>query len=248
MQKIHFSLASLGGINFAEATWRAINQPVVARHLGPIDASKIQICPQTRGQINIEAAHRLRLDHPDVEFRLHANVKTQETRKIFDAVDFDNEAFRTRWEDIRAVSRALNAPCYTLHAGLRGNRTMMDLVDYVRRIEDFMDIPVGVEGHYPTRGHQYLLDSWREYDDLLKSGVSYVIDLSHLNIIVAHEKTIEGDLLAELISSPRCIEIHLSGNDGRRDLHGHLNGDEWWMDFLKLGHSEATIFFEGYVA
>jgi hypothetical protein len=84
---------------------------------------------------------------------------------------------------------------------------------------------------------------------LLESGVNYVIDLSHMQIIAQQSGKIETNLLKELLQSERCIEVHVSTNDGKKDLHHCLSETSrpWWIDLLDLANPNATIFSEGMV-
>ena len=94
-------------------------------------------------------------------------------------------------------------------------------LQFTQEIEDLFGIPVGVEGHYPTpNGKQHwLISTWQEYQQLLESGVNYALDLSHLNILAVQTNHVEWSLVHELLSSPHCLEIHLSDNHGYADQH-----------------------------
>lgn len=113
-------------------------------------------------------------------------------------------------------------------------------------MEDVMGVPVGVEGMYPAPGDRYLISTWHEYRVLLESGVKYALDLSHINILAERSGTREETLLQELLSSPSCIEIHVSGNDGQRDSHCQLASQPWWYQALLTHRNpDAVIFTEG---
>lgn len=247
-REIFFSLASFGGRNFFEAIAQATQGDQFARIIGKLSTQKIQLCPQSRGVLDASAAACLKSTYPEIEFRLHANIKIQASRAIFDAVDFDHKSLAAHWMQIKEISNLLSAPCYTLHAGLRKNGQLEEMFSRVNRLQDYLGIPVAVEGHYPTKNRDYLLDSWSEHKKLLASDVNFVIDLSHFNIIAAKEKEIHKEMLLELLGSPRCIEVHLSGNDNHRDKHEQLNGREWWIPMLEYVNPESTIFFEGAIS
>lgn len=114
-----------------------------------------------------------------------------------------------------------------------------------RRCADLFDCPVGVEGHYPTAGDTWLLASWDEYRTLFDSGVPYALDLSHLHIVANHSGRREDTLVAEMLASDRCLEIHVSDNDGRADRHAVCVEPPWWFALLRHAHGEAVIFSEG---
>jgi hypothetical protein len=60
---------------------------------------------------------------------------------------------------------------------------------------------------------------------LLESGAHYALDLSHLHIVATASGYVEWGLLQELLASPKCLEVHLSGNDGSADQHNALDVD-----------------------
>lgn len=47
-----------------------------------------------------------------------------------------------------------------------------------------------------------------------------------------------------MMEHPNCKEIHISGNDGKRDNHQKISGNEWWLDILKKATTCAAIFSE----
>ena len=108
-----------------------------------------------------------------------------------------------------------------------------------------MQCPVGIEGMYPAKGNPYLCSSWTEYRQLFDSGVRYALDLSHLNIVVRAERRIDAELVKDMLASPNCIEIHVSGNDGSHDQHRAIVGSEWWIGLLDQSHPGAVVFAEG---
>jgi hypothetical protein len=115
----------------------------------------------------------------------------------------------------------------------------------VRRLQDevFRDIRVAVEGLYPHTKRPQLVGTWSEYEALLRSGMFYAVDLSHLHIVRAHEGA-HDDLVRALLSSPQCVEVHTSANDGCRDLHALLTEEPWWFPFLSAVGANAVVFTE----
>jgi len=59
---------------------------------------------------------------------------------------------------------------------------------------------------------------------------------------------VDEGLVAALLASPNCLEVHVSDNDGRRDTH-HVPGKSvWWMPLLAAAVQEnhnLAIFSEG---
>ena len=184
---------------------------------------------------------------PTTQFRLHANVKTEPKRLIYDLSCKGSES-NQYFKLLAYYSKLLHAPCYSLHAGYSDNCCLGGMISRIRDLEDWFDAPVAVEGGYPTSKRPQLLSSWEDYEWLSEQSVNFVVDLSHLNII-RHHQGCNDTLVQTLLDSQRCIEIHISNNDGRKDSHYPLKNDEWWSELLTNAKSVetgvATIFSEG---
>ncbi|MDR2032821.1 MAG: hypothetical protein LBP86_11370 [Azoarcus sp.] len=87
--------------------------------------------------------------------------------------------------------------------------------------------------------------TWAEYRALFESGVPYALDLSHLNILATWSGRRETALVAEMLACERCLEIHVSDNDGHGDGHLVCEAPPWWFDLLDGCHGGAVIFAEG---
>lgn len=239
---INLSLAGFPGYTFLDAMAQAADG-VTDPHLGVLALMDTQLCPQNGGvPLTIDLAAELRERYPETQFRLHANVQVLARRQITDLDRFD--ATDTYWQSLARVSQALDAPAYTAHAGRREFGTLEEVLDNTQRAADLFGCRVGVEGHYPTAKRFWLIDTWQEYARLLDANVDYVIDLSHLNIVAAWSRRIEKNLVAELLASERCLEVHVSGNDGRSDQHTALRGNEWWLSLMPHCNPAATVFTE----
>lgn len=241
--KINLSLAAYPRHSALRAMRRATEEKVSEPLIGRLHLDHVQICPQNTGVLTPEVIQELMLYYPHTQFRLHANARVEYKRQVVDLDSFD--PMSSYWKRLRAVSFSLRAPAYTAHAGLRANCSLVDVLANTLRAEDFMGIPVGIEGHYPTPRGIYLLDSWTDYKVLLNSGVNYALDLSHLQILAEQTKMYHTGLMRELLSSAHCLEVHVSDNDGRRDSHKLLEQEPWWWPLLKYVHPNAVIFSEG---
>ena len=241
--RINLSLAAYPGCDFLEAMQRATTQAPAEPLLGRLYLKETQLCPQNRGILTPEYALGLRESFPETRFRLHANVRVLPNRLIADWSSWDAES--PYWKALAATSQVLEAPAYTGHAGRRSEADLSTVLESARRAQDLFGCPVGIEGHYPTRSDVFLVSTWEEYQTVFESGVPYAVDLSHLHIVAEHSGRYESTLVQEMLASERCIEVHLSGNDGTKDQHQPLTEEPWWWPLLAYIHDDAVIFSEG---
>ena len=189
-------------------------------HPASFSTQEIQLCPQTKEHTTLEALEHLRDAHPDVVFQLHANVKRGVSFEPFDAsLDFSDPWAMEYVAWLKDACELLRSPRYSWHAsgGKRAN-TFQQAVDNTLRLQDFLQRPVALEGLYPS-SFGWALCTVSDYESLLDVPVHYVIDVSHLYICHCQDRPVSDDLMLALLSDPRCLEIHLSHNDGRADQH-----------------------------
>jgi hypothetical protein len=241
--RINLSLAAYPGLSFHEAMERARAEFPEEPLLGALQVNDVQLCPQNRGVLTPEYADLLLNVYPETRFRLHANVRVLPSRQILDWSSYgQNQPY---WDALANMSRHLRANAYTAHAGRRSEASLAEILEYARRAEDIFDCPVGIEGHYPSPNDVFLISSWEEYRTLFESGVKYAVDLSHLNIVAQQSHRYESTLVQEMLACERCIEVHLSGNDGTKDQHRTLNAEPWWWALTAHIHPAAVVFSEG---
>lgn len=243
---IHAASAIAPTRSHAEAM-RLISAEATDLVLGRISIDEVQICPQHAGLISEKSIDQLMEAWPNTRFRLHATpqIAGNKGRPIVDAANAAKH-----WDVMERMaghSKRLNAPAYSIHAGRRANATLDEALDTTRRLADLFECRVGIEPLYPTGSDMWLLSSWREHEQLLNSGVDYALDLSHLQIVAHRSRERQDDLVRAMLSSPNCIEVHLSYNDGRADAHLPLDPRKtpWWLDMLDDIHADASIFYEG---
>lgn len=240
--KAHVSLSCWPGLSVGEAASHLVNA-VTEPLLGELSTAHVQLVPQSRGQLTRSLADQLREAFPATRFRLHANVRVLPEHRF---ADLANLTMQLDWfEQAAAISQRLGAPAYTAHAGHRRDASLARLLDNARRCADLFDCPVGIEGMYPAPGNPWLVSTWPEYRALLDSGVPYALDLSHLHILACRSGRRDEELVHELLASPRCLEIHVSDNDGERDSHAIAQAATWWIPLLARKHSGAVVFTEG---
>jgi sugar phosphate isomerase/epimerase len=94
------------------------------------------------------------------------------------------------------------------------------------------NIELGIETMYPIRNEnrRYFLDDLNSIDRLHKilPDLKWVLDLAHLNLWREHRLEV-----LELLGD-RLLEIHISDNDGRRDLHTVISEKTWWLPYLEI--------------
>lgn len=209
---------------------------------GALSTEHVQLVPQTVGLLDEERVDELLAAFPGTRFRLHANVRVLSRHRMADlsTLDADLDWFL----QAARISQWFGAPAYSAHAGYRRNATLAQVLDSTRRCADLFGCPVAVEGLYPDRHGAQWVSSWDEYRTVFDSGVPYALDLSHLNI-VAHRYGRQDSLVAEMLACERCIEVHVSDNDGTGDWHRVCGTPPWWYPLLAHRNPGAVVFSEG---
>jgi hypothetical protein len=240
--KVNVSLACWPALSH-EAAFKQLCLPIREPLFGLLSIKNVQLVPQSWGYLNEERVAAFRSSHPGTQFRLHANVQVQSEHRSTNLGNFHRN---TGWfAQAARVSRQLGASAYTAHSGRRSDANLITLLENARRCADLFDCSVGIEGGYPTNGDVMLVSTWSEYRTVFESGVPYVVDLSHLNILASHTGQQESMLVSEMLACERCIEVHLSDNDGRADSHLVCTKTTWWHPLLSYVHQDAVIFSEG---
>jgi hypothetical protein len=226
------------------------------------DLSRCQITPQNFLRWTPSLTRSFADQSPEIKFRFHASVRlgnyTYETPRDawFDLSRFINNRKQgvRYFEALSACNQVLGSPTYTFHTGLRprGSRaSIAALKDAFDQIQSIMECPCAVETLYPvaSRPGMNWIDCWEEHEALLNSGVPFVLDMSHLNII-SHHQGRNDDLVKAMLAAPQLTEIHVSGNDGVRDSHTSLASsiDQWWWPLVHGYTGPAPIFSEGGLA
>ncbi len=242
MQRLSISLGSFihqDAISASQQARSGMSIPL----LGQVTSPTLQICPQNTGMLNEGVLDTISANYPSVDIRLHANVQMLPLRILMDIVNFDRT--HPYWVRLRELIKHVEMKVYSAHAGLRGQYDMDFVLQQQSRLMDFLGIPVALEGHYPTRDNRYLASDWSEWAQIYQSGLPFVVDLSHAAIIAHLKRHREDGLLIDMLKDPNCLEVHISGNDGRADQHTSLHGHEWWWPLMQHIHSDAEIFYEG---
>ena len=239
---VHVSLACWPGLRHDQAA-RHLASDVVEPLFGRLCTDHVQLVPQNFGVLTEAVVDGLIAAFPQVRFRLHANVRVLPEHHMADLSG--HPAHREWFRQAARISRRLAAPAYTAHAGARRDATMAEMLDHTRRCADLFGCVVGVEGQYPAAGDAWLVSTWPEYRQLFESGVPYAIDLSHLHILACHSGVRDDALVRDMLACERCIEVHVSANDGRGDWHQVCEQPPWWWPLLQHINPKAVVFSEG---
>lgn len=243
MSPLCISLASWPGAHHLDAAEALLDRKVVEPFWGAISPTHVQLVPQSFGPLTQASVVALRERWPGSRFRLHANVQVLSRRVVAELVDFDRYA---EWFGQAAhINACLGRPDYVAHPGDRRMGTLDEAMRNAKRCEDLFGARVGIEGQYPVPGDRLLCSSWSEYRRLLQSDASYAIDLSHVNILATSSGLVERSLLQELLACERCLEVHVSANDGTGDWHQVCHEPPWWLDLLTHINQDAVVFSEG---
>lgn len=217
---------------------------------GALAIQSVQICPQNRSVVDEQMIATLKALYPETEFRFHANAKV--TDKHYSMASLSGfPKYRSYFRRMGELSQFAGAKAYSLHAGSKINIKWSMMDSFIRNLEEMFEVPVAVEGHYPIRENDtsmFFLSDWQSHRMMFENyDTKYVIDLSHFNIIRNKLGMTQSDydLLRDMISHERCIEVHLSGNDGRADSHHLLDYKPWWFLLLSDINPKATVFTEG---
>jgi len=245
--RVNLSLAALPGLMHEDAartahTWSQaglLSEPL----LGQLSLDHVQLVPQSHGRVNEELVEHLRREYPETQFRLHANVRVLSQHVFADLSGL--HLYPEYFSRAARMSQALGASAYSAHSGTREQASMSEMLESARRLADLFGCPVAVEGQYPNKGNTLLVNSWEEYREVFDSGVPYALDLSHLNILAEKSGVFEVTLVQEMLSCERCIEVHVSDNDGQGDQHRVCDELTWWFGLMRYTHPQAVVFSEG---
>lgn len=238
--------ANLPGFDIFSAL-KSIHLGLCEPFWGVLSVDHVQICPQNPGILTDVVCQHLMALYPQTRFRLHANARVLERHVLWDlsSVSASTEHY---FKQLAHVSSILNAPGYSLHAGYRENCSLEGMLErYVQVQEWFGDIPVAIEGLYPSKVRPQLMESWKEYKIVFDSGANIAIDFSHLQIVAKKEGHWDRELVEAMVTSSRCLEIHVSENNGQGDQHRPMLGVPDWIHLFSKSSAEssAVCFSEG---
>lgn len=219
---------------------------------GALSSRHIQLCPQNPTLLSEQTVENLRSTYPSSQLRLHANARVLEQHVLWDASTFSDDT-RHYYRALADRMLRLGANVFSVHSGYLRHCTPKDFWGNVKRLRDDIHsftqgrVEIAIEGLYPSAQRPQHIGTWNEYEQLLRNDIPFALDLSHLKIVGAHEKTWNSDLVLEMMSSSLCVEIHVSDNDGRSDRHATVQVHPQWWDQLHSVDLPSTcvVFSEG---
>lgn len=243
---INATTANFPGTSYEEAI-ESVYQGIEEKALGKIQLKHMQLCPQNKGVLSSNFCEQLVEKFPQTHFRVHANARVHPILEMFDAsYDMTQERIVCYMKSLKNVNTLLKAPIYSYHAGRR-TITYDQMRKNVLNLQEYLQIPVAVEGLYPSKRDNWFISSLKDYEALLTDEMNYALDLSHLQIVCHVEKTYDIDLIQALLSDKKCLEIHVSDNNCMADSHSKLDGEKWWFKAIEGAkiQSHTHFFTEG---
>lgn len=89
------------------------------------------------------------------------------------------------------------------------------------------------------------LGTGEEIELALDAGVRLAVDTSHL-FIQRRSGVLPERVLARLLESPLVEEVHVSENDGRRDLHRTISGETYLLSWARERSRDLPVVLESY--
>lgn len=250
---VHPASAVYPGFTHAQSV-QLLHKQAFQAPWGSLDLGHIQLCPQHKGSVNEALIDQLCTLYPDTRFRLHANVRLMDQFGLFDAsTPWDHPIF-TQWRGhLKTINDLLQRPVYSWHAGRSRTATLQQAIDQTQRLQEYLQAPCAIEGLYPSR-EGWLMSCIADYAYVFEhSDVYYALDLSHWKICVMQQVPSDHwhfDLLQRMLLSERCLEVHVSDNDGIHDAHQKMKQPHWQHFFQQLQpqlHSNTRVFSEALI-
>ncbi len=221
---LYLSLSAYGGVS----TRQALNTIAAAgiRHVELAigvkpDADAAQAIQEFRSQGMI--------------FRAHHALVWEAVHRPFNLAQSIDQAYFRRMMDWLVQ---MGVTDYSVHPGSYGRnhdravawQQFLNNLEWLHQLCRSRGIVLAVETMYPTTGGpHYFLDSLSSIEMLQQAmpDLKWVLDLSHLNIW-PHDRLDERLRVIDRLAD-HLLEIHISDNDGERDVHAAITDRTWWL-------------------
>jgi len=157
-------------------------------------------------------------NHPTAGFRAHVAAAATAVR-THHGFDFERRAAAV-WSSDGALGVAADS----VHPP---EAHELDAARFQAAIEALAAPPV-LEGMYPG----YRLGDGAELAWAMGRGLPLAVDVSHLHLQRA-AGVLDDATLARRLDYDRVVEVHLSANDGRRDLHFPIDENTYGLDWAR---------------
>lgn len=239
--ELYLSLSAYGGVSTREALtvfWEAGIQ-YVELAIGPR--------PDTDAAQAIEEFRQL-----GMVYRAHHAFIWSDRHYPFNLAQPQDWEYFERLTDYLASTRIT---AYSVHGGnflktterTQAYATFLENIHYLHQLCLTQGITLGVETMYPTLPSiavENLLDNASEVAHFRQDApqVKIVVDLAHLNIW--HNKSTIAVEQWLGLPSERLLEIHISDNDGRQDIHSRITSNTWWVSHITQFPAGVPIVLE----
>ncbi|MEH2003254.1 MAG: TIM barrel protein [Nostoc sp.] len=227
--ELYLSLSAYGGVSTREALtvfWQAGIRHIELA-IGPRpDALAVQAIEEFGQQ--------------GIVFRAHHAFVWSERHYPFNLAQPQDWKYFQRLTDYLA---SISITAYSVHGGNFSKTTERDQaytifvenIHYLHQLCQERGIVLGVETMYPTppvSDVENLLDNASELAQFCQDSpqLKIVVDLAHLNIW--HDKSLVTQNQWLGLPTERLLEIHISDNDGRQDIHSRITPHTWWIPHI----------------
>ena len=237
---LYLSLSSCGGLRTEEALETCAAAGI----------QHVELAIGVKRDGNVSAALEKWQAH-GMQFRAHHAFVWDSHRPFNLATSFDADYFSrlTDWLARHQIT------AYSVHAGSylapngkpRAYDQLLENLEQLHSLCQARAISLGVEtmDRLPTESSsQNLLNNLADVKQCLQDApdLKLVIDLAHLNLW--HDTSIPEKLSLLNLPPERLLEVHVSDNDGKRDIHSRITDNTWWVPWRDRIPSSVPIVLE----
>jgi sugar phosphate isomerase/epimerase len=190
------------------------------------------------------------------EYMVHSNFPLSSQQYKYDLVS--GSTFLDEFKRMFQFCQATGIKTYSFHTGQyashkvnpkRAYGTFVENLAKVAETAEEHGIGIAVETMYPSASAtRWVLDNEADIRSFLAEElpVGIVADCAHIKIGVTRG-TMTPELFSDLLAHPSLAEIHISDNDGLKDIHQALSEDSLWFVEALLGRTNrvAPVVYEG---
>jgi sugar phosphate isomerase/epimerase len=229
MMDLYLSLSAYGGVSTRQAL-----STIAAAGICHVELA-IGVKPDADAAQAIQA-----FQSQGMTFRAHHAFVWEATHRPFNLAQPIDQAYFQQMIDWLV---RMGITSYSVHPGSYGRnhfqavawQQFLSNLEWLHQLCRSRDIVLAVETMYPTVGkhcQHYFLDCLSTIDALQQAmpDLKWVLDLSHLNIWPPDRFDERLQVIDRL--TDRLLEIHISDNDGERDIHTAITDQTWWLPWL----------------